>query len=84
MPAESFNNGNTRIMCKIYSKIIKKTPEWCHCCRSGDSIVNFEQVNAGWVITWCKLQYSNIVKEAIKMNATYSWIHIWFAKHSLR
>ena len=51
-------------MCKVFSK----TPEWCHWHRTGVSVVDFEQVNVGWLITWCEWHYSNIVKEATKMN----------------
>ena len=44
------NKRNTRTRCEICSKVIIKTPErrqWRQC--SSVSIVNFEQVNAGWV-----------------------------------
>ena len=43
------NNRNTRTICEICSKLTIKTPELCQRCRSGVFIVNFEQVNAGWV-----------------------------------
>ena len=58
------NNGNTRTMCEICSKLTIKTPErrhrhrfWCLYCElwtdithcSCVFIVDFEQVNAGWV-----------------------------------
>ena len=39
------NNRNTRTKCEICSKLTINTP-----C-SSVSIANFEQVNAGWVIT---------------------------------
>ena len=57
------NNKNTRTRCKICSKLTTKTPEWldwhrygvsiinfwtCFTPCSSVSIVNFEQVNAGW------------------------------------
>ena len=38
------NNRNTRKRCEICSNLTLKTPE-----RFGSFIVNFEQVNAGWV-----------------------------------
>ena len=51
------NNGNTRIMYEIYSKLTTKTPERRHCflffwtdyiyC-SGILLHDFEQVNPGW------------------------------------
>ena len=43
------NYTNTRTRCEICSKLIIKIPErhqWC----SSVSIVNFEQVNAGWEV----------------------------------
>ena len=40
------NRKNTRARREIYSKLTRKTPERRHC--SSVSIVNFEQVNAGW------------------------------------
>ena len=43
------NNRNTRIKCEIWSKLIIKIPERCYFTPcSSVSIVNFEQVNAGW------------------------------------
>ena len=42
------NNRNTRARCEIYSKLTMKTPE-----RSSVSILNFEQVNAGWIVAFC-------------------------------
>ena len=53
------NNRNTRVRCEICSKLTIKTPErhrsgvlivnyFAPC--SNASIVNFEQVNAGWVV----------------------------------
>ena len=39
------NNGNTRTMCEIYSKLTIKTPERDHWRRSGVFIVNFEQIS---------------------------------------
>ena len=56
------NNRSTRRKCEICSKLTIKIPERRHCRRSGIfivnfehftpsstvSIVNFEQVNAGW------------------------------------
>ena len=59
------NNRNTRTTCEICSKLTIKTPEQHHWRRSGVfivnygtyftpyssvSIINFEQVNAGWAI----------------------------------
>ena len=38
------NNGNTRRMCHICSKLTIKTPEWRQRRRLGFSIVNFEQI----------------------------------------
>ena len=43
------NNRNTRTRCEICSKLSIKTPERSHWRRSGVSIVNFEQLNAGWL-----------------------------------
>ena len=43
------NNRNTRTRCEIYSKLTIKTPERRQWRRFGVSIVNFEQVNNGWV-----------------------------------
>ena len=40
------NSKNTRTRREIYSKLTRKTPERRH--GSSVSIVNFEQVNAGW------------------------------------
>ena len=60
------NNKSSRIRCEICSKLATKTPERRHWCRSGVFIVilnifqtlffyvfivNFEQVNAGWVVS---------------------------------
>ena len=43
------NNRNTRTRCKICSKLTIKTPERCQFTPcSSVSIVNFEQINAGW------------------------------------
>ena len=48
------NNRNTRTRCEICSKLTINTPERRHWRRtyftpcSSVSIVNFEQVNAGW------------------------------------
>ena len=58
------NTRNIRTRCKIYSKLTIKIPEQCHWCCSGVfivkfkhispyssvSIVNFEEVYAGWEI----------------------------------
>ena len=44
------NNRNTRTRCEICSKLTIKTPEQRHC---SVSIVNFEQVNAGWGSSCC-------------------------------
>ena len=41
------NDRNTRTECEICSKLTKKTPEQRH-WHSSVSIVNFEQVIAGW------------------------------------
>ena len=41
-------NRNTRTRCEICSKLTIKTPERRHW--PGVSIVNFEQVNAGWAL----------------------------------
>ena len=67
------NNRNTRTRCEICSKLIIKTPERRHWRRCGVfiiklwtyftpcssvSIVDFEQVNAGWVINqWSFFRY---------------------------
>ena len=56
------NNRNTRIRCEIFLKLTIKTPEQLHWYRSSVCIinfehishlilVNFEQINAGWVIS---------------------------------
>ena len=39
------NNGNTRTMCEIYSKLTKKTPKRRQWRRSGIFVVNFEQIS---------------------------------------
>ena len=39
------NNGNTKTKCEIWSKLTKKTPERCHCCRTGAFIASFEQIS---------------------------------------
>ena len=44
------NNGNTRTMCEICSKLTIKTLDWRHC--SGVSIVDFEQVMS---VVWAQL-----------------------------
>ena len=57
------NNKNTRIMCEICSKLsikIQEQHQWhgtdfTHC--SGVSIINFEQVNVGWVVTMFTIMY---------------------------
>ena len=38
------NNGNTRTMCEIYSKLAIKTTEWCR-RHSGFFVVNFEYIS---------------------------------------
>ena len=44
------NNGKIRTMSYICTKLLRKTPEWCHWRRSGIFIVNFEQILH---IFWC-------------------------------
>ena len=39
------NNRSNRKRCKICSKLIMKTSEWCHCRCSGVFINNFEQIS---------------------------------------
>ena len=39
------NNGNIKMICEIYAKSIKKTPERCRQNRSGVFIFNFEQIS---------------------------------------
>ena len=39
------NNTNTRTRSKICSKLIIKTPDWCHYRRSGVSIANFKNIS---------------------------------------
>ena len=39
------SNRNTRTRCEICSKLTVKTPERCHCRRSGFFIVNFEYIS---------------------------------------
>ena len=46
------NNSNIRARCAICSKLTIKTPERNHWRHSYVSIVNFQQVNAGWVIAF--------------------------------
>ena len=56
------NDRRIRTRCEIYSKLTIKKPEQSYCylwthftpC-SSVSIVNFEQINAGWVLTLQKL-----------------------------
>ena len=47
-PADSYffnvNNGNTRAMGKICSKLTIKTPEKRQWCRFGVFVINFEQI----------------------------------------
>ena len=46
------NNGNTRAVCKIYLKLVITTPErrdWIDWICPGVSIVDFKQVNVGWI-----------------------------------
>ena len=38
------NNGNTRTVCKICSKLTIKTPEWSQWRRVGVFVVNFQQI----------------------------------------
>ena len=59
------NKGNTITMSEICSELTRKTPEWRQWCRSSGFfgnfeqilhclrvyIVNFEQVNADWVLS---------------------------------
>ena len=67
-----FNNRNTRTRCEIRSKLIIKTPEWCHwhwtyfkaCVLSIVSIVNFQQVNADWWISIRLLEAAQHVTRA--------------------
>ena len=60
------NNTNTRTKCEICSKLTIKTPELHHCSSvpcSSVSIVNFEQVNAGWEdITLVRYDYNEPCK----------------------
>ena len=66
MSQPAINNRNTRERCKICSKLIIKAPEQCHWRRSGVFIINFEHilhlvlvistvnfelVNADWVLS---------------------------------
>lgn len=44
------NNVNTGTMCEFFWKLAIKTPEWCHFTYCSIVwIVDFEQVNVGWV-----------------------------------
>ena len=58
-----FNNGNTKTLCKNYSKLTTETPEqhkWRYFSvfivnfeysySSGNSIIELEQVNVSWII----------------------------------
>ena len=51
-PAKIFlfkaNDGNTRTICEICSKLTIRTPQQRHLRRSGVSIVDGEQVNTRW------------------------------------
>ena len=75
------NNRNTRTSCEIYSKLTIKTPERPHWLRSGVfivnfehnfsscssiSIVNFEQVIAGWdVIMTANIYFQTILSKRL-------------------
>ena len=39
------NNGSTRTMCEICSKVLKRTPERRHRCRSAVLFINFKQIS---------------------------------------
>ena len=41
----SFNSGNARTICEIYSNLTMKTPERRYCRRSSVFVVNFEQIS---------------------------------------
>ena len=45
------NNGNTRTMCEVCSKLTIKTPEHSQFSHSDVFIINFEQMNSGWEST---------------------------------
>ena len=45
------NNRNTKARCEICSKLTLNTPE----CVSSVYIVNFEQINAGWEVSYYML-----------------------------
>ena len=49
---QKVNNGNTKTMCEICSKLTIKAPERPQWRCSGVFIVNFEQLNAGWGLLW--------------------------------
>ena len=51
------NNNNTRTKCEICLKLTIKTPKRRQLC-SSVSIVNFEQVNAGLVWTFCIIEFA--------------------------
>ena len=58
-------NRNTRKRCKMCSKLTIKTPvpEWCHWCRSGFLIVNFEHISLLFLCFCCWLWTSKCYLE---------------------
>ena len=69
------NSKNTRTRREIYSKLTRKTPERRHC--SSVSIVNFEQVNAGWDL----LTVSNNCQYAVPLNLYFAVVQNYIKSH---
>ena len=64
------NNRNTRTKCEICSKLTIKTPErrlWPIPC-SSVSIVNFEKVNAGWLIARNAVPWRCFIEKLLRKN----------------
>ena len=64
-----FNNGNTKAMCKICSKLTRKAPERRHRSRSSLFVVKFEHEDAHQVVlnflfyVCCTLYYNNFTEK---------------------
>ena len=77
------NNRNTRIRCKICSKLTIKTPKRRHWRLSGVFIinfkhilnifVNFKQVNTGWESWWLRDLYVLSLLDCIPLVVLKNW-----------
>ena len=75
------NKRNTRVRCKIYSKLTKKTPERRQWCRSGVFIVNFEHLSYLFLL-FLLLTLSSLMPAGKKAKVTYSHYHSHFKSRS--